>query len=255
MSRNTDFEPRTHEEVRLTQLRHDSYLQRGHSKKKVKESFKASGIKDSCAFSKLDYFDVVDGYLLDGMHIFSNVVALHHSALLGGGWSANVQLYARAFQRNVRVVCQRPASGPSPWALSTEGLRKAQSWLDQDLRLPRSWGPLRQNLLKPTRRIQKRAKKLKASAAVTATSTGLLATLATWNAEDNWNGTRSDLQYARFLGEFALCTRELVGPRIVLKVIPKFSILLLCLLILPEYYSLRPYIMSISFHIVPYKPI
>ena len=114
----TDIEPRTHEQVRLTQQRHDSYLRRGETKAKVKASFKESGIKDSCAFSKLEYFDVVDGYQLDGMHIFSNVVALHHNALLGGGWSENVQLFARAFDRNAHVVCQRPATGPSPWALS-----------------------------------------------------------------------------------------------------------------------------------------
>ena len=72
--------------MRLTQQRHDSYLRRGETKAKVKASFKESGIKDSCAFSKLEYFDVVDGYQLDGMHIFSNVVALHHNALLGGGF-------------------------------------------------------------------------------------------------------------------------------------------------------------------------
>ena len=114
----TDIEPRTHEQVRLTQQRHDSYLRRGETKAKVKASFKESGIKDSCAFSKLEYFDVVDGYQLDGMHIFSNVVALHHNALLGGGWTGNVQLFVRAFDRNAHVVCQRPATGPSPWALS-----------------------------------------------------------------------------------------------------------------------------------------
>ena len=58
----TDIEPRTHEQVRLTQQRHDSYLRRGEPKAKVKASFKESDIKDSCAFSKLEYFDVVDGY-------------------------------------------------------------------------------------------------------------------------------------------------------------------------------------------------
>ena len=98
------MEPRTHREVRITQQRHDNYILEGIPKKILKASEQRTGIKDSCAFSKLEYIDVVCDYQLDGMHIMQNVVALHHNALLGSGWSADVRNCARALHINEHTL-------------------------------------------------------------------------------------------------------------------------------------------------------
>ena len=218
--RGTDVEPRTHLEVRLVQQRHYSYIRRGLPKSLLDASQKATGLKGSCAFSRLEYFNVVRDYLLDGMHIFSNVIARHHSALLGAGWSQDVRNCARALDINARNLCRRPPppAGPSPWALSKDGLQKARRWVRRDLRLPRSWGTLRRDVLKPTTANPKKACKLKAAAAITACTSGLLATVGAWNGEDDWTDNPCALQYAAFLGKFAVCTRELTGAQIILEV-------------------------------------
>jgi hypothetical protein len=99
------MKPRTHHEVRIAQVRHDNLIKNKVAKIKVKESEQATGIKGSCAFSRLKYFDVVRDYQLDGMHIFSNLVAQHHNAFLGGGWNADVRNCARRLNIYVRHLC------------------------------------------------------------------------------------------------------------------------------------------------------
>ena len=106
------------------------------------------------------------------------------------------------------------AGKPSPWALSKDALKNAQTWIRTSLRLPRTWGGINKILLSPTRADPKKAKKLKAAAAVTTTTSGILALLGTWTADNNWRET----QYAKFLGKFAEVTRELTSHEIILEV-------------------------------------
>lgn len=84
-------------------------------------------------------------------------------------------------------------------------------------KLPKSWGKLNQKFLQHLSDKPQKARKLKASLAVIAASSGLMSIIATWNHDNNW--TERPKRYASFLGNFAQLVRELTSPSITVEVI------------------------------------
>lgn len=91
--------------MRSIQKKHENFVADQAPKRYLKASIQATGIKDTCALSRLPYFDLVKDYILDGMHTLSNVIHLHHGALLGDGYGPHVRNYARANHVNVQLLC------------------------------------------------------------------------------------------------------------------------------------------------------
>ena len=104
---------------------------------------------------------------------------------------------------------------PSPWGLRKNALVKARKWC-RSLKLPRSWGPLSKKLLQATTANPKKARKLKAAMAITASKSGLLATLALWTPDNDW--ASRPMPFAGFLGKFASLSRELTSHSIMSEV-------------------------------------
>jgi len=97
---DTETELHTDERVRQIQQLHEGMAKNGASKEQLQDSFKKFGVKTPCAFSRLVYFHVIFMYLLDLMHVLSNLVQRLHKSICGGNWSANCRNFAREFKVN-----------------------------------------------------------------------------------------------------------------------------------------------------------
>ena len=65
-----------------------------------------------------------------------------------------------------------------------------------------------------------KARKLKAAQALSACTSGLVATLSMWSDKNDWVESGDQCRYAAFLGQFAQLGRELTAATINLKVRP-----------------------------------